>query len=77
MDDKRAYIDDDGEVRELDTHFFKHAKRGRPAMPNGTQKQRVNLMLDPDVIEALKAKENMSGHVNAVLRNALGLPLTQ
>ena len=54
MSKVEPYIDEDGEVRELDEHFFKHAKRGRPPLPSEARKKRVNLMLDPQVINALK-----------------------
>lgn len=67
------YIDDDGEVRELDDQFFASAKRGRPPLPDAQRKKRVNLMLDPDVIEGLKAKGNMSAEANQILREKLGL----
>ena len=73
MADIKPYIDEDGEVRELDEHFFANAKRGRPPLPNAQRKRRVNLMLDPDVIEGLKAKGNMSAEANAALRDALGI----
>lgn len=67
------YIDEDGEVRELDAAFFKNARRGRPPMPAQKRKQRVNLMLDPRVIEALKARGVMSAEANRILKEALGL----
>ena len=73
MSDVRPYIDEDGGVRELDEHFFKHAKRGRPAMPEDQRKRRVNLMLDPKVIEALKSRGVMSAEANRLLKEALGL----
>lgn len=69
----KPYIDDDGEVRDLDDNFFANATRGRPPMPEGQKKKRVNLMLDPDVIEALKKEGNMSASVNQMLRGKLGL----
>ena len=49
MADVKPYIGEDGEVRELDEHFFTNAKRGRPPMPSELRKRRVNLMLAPDV----------------------------
>lgn len=67
------YMDDEGEVRELDEHFFKNARRGRPALPSEQRKRRVNLMLDPSVIEALKARGVMSAEANRLLKKALGL----
>ena len=57
----------------LDEMFFSRARRGRPPLPDAVKKRRVNLMLDPDVIEKLKAKGNMSAEANAVLREALGI----
>ncbi len=69
----KPYIDADGEVRDLDDNFFANATRGRPPMPEGQKKKRVNLMLDPDVIEALKKEGNMSASVNQMLRGKLGL----
>lgn len=73
MADKKPYIGKDGEVRELDEGFFAKARRGRPPMPQDARKKRVNLMLDPDVIEGLKAKGNMSAEANEILREKLGL----
>jgi len=61
-------IGKDGEVRELDAAFFAHARRGRPTMPEAVKKQRINLMLDPDVVERLHATPNMSAFVNSLLR---------
>lgn len=73
MADNKPYIDETGEVRELDDQFFANAKRGRPPMPVEERKKRVNLMLDQDLIKALKATGNMSGVVNDEMRKALGL----
>ena len=57
----------------LDEHFFANAKRGRPPLPPQQRKRRVNLMLAPDVIAALKARGAMSTEVDKLLRKALGL----
>ena len=65
---KRPYINRDGEVRELDQEFFATAKRGRPSMPAEAKKRRVNIMLDPDVADRLKAIPNVSAYVNDLLR---------
>jgi hypothetical protein len=65
---KRPYIKRDGEVRELDQEFFATAKRGRPSMPAEAKKRRVNIMLDPDVADRLKAIPNVSAYVNDLLR---------
>lgn len=73
MEPRRSYIMEDGEARELDEAFFREAKRGRPQLPSEQRKKRVNLMLDPDVVEGLKAQGNMSAKANAILRKALGV----
>lgn len=57
----------------LDDDFFAHARRGRPPLPEDVRKRRVNLMLDPDVVEKLKARGNMSAEANAILRRTLGV----
>ena len=71
MTKARPYINAEGEVRELDTAFFKVAKRGRPAMGADERKVRMNFMIDPDIADALKAQPNMSATVNEALRKAL------
>jgi|HubBroStandDraft_5_1064220.scaffolds.fasta_scaffold327600_1 hypothetical protein len=68
---KRPYINRDGEVRELDQEFFATAKRGRPSLPAEAKKRRVNIMLDPDVADRLKAIPNVSAYVNDLLRKKL------
>jgi hypothetical protein len=68
---KRPYIKRDGEVRELDQEFFSTAKRGRPPMPAEAKKRRVNIMLDPDVADRLRAIPNVSAYVNDLLRKKL------
>lgn len=73
MGQTKSYIDDDGEALELDDAWFKEAKRGRPELPSAKRKQRVNVMLDPEVAERLRQEENMSAYANAALRKALGL----
>jgi uncharacterized protein (DUF4415 family) len=73
MDKVKPYIDEDGEVRELDDHFFANAKRGRPPMPAEDRKQRVNLTLPRDVVAALKARGAMSTEATRILREGLGL----
>ncbi|WP_308916136.1 BrnA antitoxin family protein [Jannaschia sp. LMIT008] len=73
MNATEPYTDEDGEVRELDDAFFANAVRGRPPLPPASRKRRMNLMLDPDVIEGLRARGKMSAHVNALLRRDLGL----
>ncbi|MCF6304799.1 MAG: BrnA antitoxin family protein [Rhodobacteraceae bacterium] len=86
MKEPKPYIDDDGEVRELDEQWFKDAKptsefpelvkilRGRPKLPDGAQKKRVTMFLDRDIIEKLKADgKGWQTRANAKLREALGL----
>lgn len=71
---KKPLIDDTGEVRELDDAFFAQARRGRPPLPEDARKQRVNIMLDRDVIDWLKAGgKGWQTRLNATLREALGL----
>jgi hypothetical protein len=65
---KKPYVKNDGEVRELDGDFFAKARRGRPALPEADRKRRVNIMLDPDVADRLKAIPNASAFVNEILR---------
>ncbi len=67
-------IGPDGEVREITLDDLHHARRGRPPLPPEKRKKRVQLMLDPDVVERLKADgRGMSPRVNAILRKALDL----
>ena len=73
MANPKSYIDEQGEALELDDKFFAKAKRGRPVLSEDEKKKRVNLMLDPDVVDALKARGNMSKEANKVLREELGL----
>ncbi len=68
---KKPYISRDGEVRELDQEFFAKARRGRPVLPASARKRRVNVMLDPDVADRLKALPNASAYVNDLLRKKL------
>lgn len=70
---KKSLIDADGEVQELSDDFFERAKRGRPPLPDGFKKRRVNLMLDPDVVKELQRRDNASAFVNALLRQKLRL----
>ena len=68
MADQKPYIDDDGEVRELDDAFFAKATRGRPPMKPSERKVRMNFMIDPDVAAALEGRANKSELVNKALR---------
>lgn len=66
--------DHDGDVPELTDAFFRSATRGRPPLPAEQRKLRVNVMLDPDVVERLKAEgKGWQTRLNATLRQALGL----
>ena len=68
-------IDDRDEVREItleDAHLFKRI--GRPPLPEEKRKQRVTLMLDPDVLTLLKADgKGWQTRANALLRSSLGV----
>ncbi len=58
----------------LDDAFFKRARRGRPSLPADQRKKAVHIMLDQDVIAALKKDgKGISPRVNAILRKALKL----
>jgi len=70
----KPYIDDDGEVRELDDHFFATAKRGRPPLPKDERKQQVTMLLDPDVVTHFKKDgRGWQTRINAALREVAGL----
>ena len=74
MNDQKGYIEDEGEVRELDDHFLANAKRGRPPLPTGQKKQQVTMLLDPDVLAHFKKDgKGWQTRVNAALRQAAGL----
>jgi uncharacterized protein (DUF4415 family) len=73
VSDGMPLIGADGEVREITLEDMRFARRGRPPLPKDTRKKRVNLMLDPAVVEALKARGVMSAEANRLLREALGL----
>lgn len=70
-------IDDDGEVREItmeDVADFRNVRIGRPPLPSELRKQRVTLMVDPEVLERLKADgKGWQTRANALLRKAVGL----
>lgn len=70
----KPLIGKDGEVRELDNQFFKTAKRGRPPMPAEQRKQRIDMMLDPDVLAHFKATgKGWQTRINQALRDVAGL----
>ncbi|MBT6096932.1 BrnA antitoxin family protein [Rhodobacteraceae bacterium nBUS_24] len=75
MRKQKPFTDESGEVRELEHADLKDftPTRGRPMIPAKPRKKRINLMLDPDVVEKLKATGNMSNHTNKVLRDFFGL----
>jgi len=73
MTNRKPLTDETGEVRELTAEDLRGARRGRPSLPTEARKQRVNLMLDPDVIARLKTEGNMSAAVNDMLREKMGL----
>lgn len=66
-------IGPDDEVREISKADLSTATRGRPPLPKEQRKQRINLMLDRDVVAALRDKPNMSALVNQALREKMGL----
>lgn len=70
---RKSYISPEGDALDLDEGFFREATRGRPPLPEGARKRRVQLLLDPDIVEKLKDRGNMSGTANDLLRQALGL----
>lgn len=68
-------IDESGEVREITDADMKRAVRlGRPPMPADLRKRRVTMMLDPDILDRLKAGgRGWQTRANTLLREALGL----
>ena len=62
-------------MREITKADMKHAVRlGRPPMPADLRKRCVTMMLDPDIIERLKADgPGWQTRANALLREALEL----
>ena len=83
----KSYIDDDGEALPLDKDFFAKAehgipdlppfakmRRGRPELPENQRKQKVSIMLDPDLIRHFKKEgKGWQTRVNAALRKVAGL----
>ena len=73
-EDTKSYIDEDGEVRELDDAWFAKAIRGRPNLPSELCKQRVSILLDTDVIAHFKSEgRGWQTRINAALRKVAGL----
>jgi uncharacterized protein (DUF4415 family) len=74
MNNPKAYIGPNDEVAELDSAWVLAAKRGRPPMPAPLRKQRVNIMLDADLLEKLRASgKGWQTRINAALRKEAGL----
>ena len=87
MSKRKSYIDEAGEVTELDETWFREAKpldaypdlapiirQGRPRLPDDEKKQRVTIYLDRDVVERLKQDgKGWQTRANAALRKALGV----
>lgn len=70
----KPYIDGEGEVRELDEHFFRNAIRGRPPFLPEARKVKTTIMLDPAVIARFKeGGKGWQTRVNAALRKVAGL----
>ncbi len=69
----KPLIDENGEVRELTEDDLRFSRLGRPRVPLKRRKRRVNMTLDPEVIDRLKIRGPMSTEANALLRKALGL----
>lgn len=47
---------------------------GRPPMPEGTQRVRVNVMLAPEVIAAIARIENRSAYIERLIRDDRKIP---
>ncbi|MDB2391233.1 BrnA antitoxin family protein [Alphaproteobacteria bacterium] len=83
----KSYIDDNDEALPLDKDFFAKAKngipdlppfakmrRGRPELSEDQRKQKVSIMLDPDLIRHFKKDgKGWQTRVNAALRKVAGL----
>ena len=71
---EKSYIDDDGEVLELDEAWFAKASRGRPKLASELRKQRISTLLDPDVIMHFKSEgRGWQTKINTALRRVAGL----
>ena len=73
--ERAPLTDENGEVREITEADIKRAVRlGRPPLPADLRKRRVTMMLDPDILDRLKAGgRGWQTRANALLRDALGL----
>ena len=71
---EKSYTDDDCEALELDEAWFAKASRGRPKLPSELRKQRISILLDPDVITHFKNEERgWQTRINTALRKVAGL----
>jgi uncharacterized protein (DUF4415 family) len=74
MSEAKFHIEPNGEMAQLDSAWFAGAKRWRPAMPAQLRKQYVNIMLDADLLQILRASgKGWQTRVNAALRRDAGL----
>ena len=71
---EKSYIDNDGEALELDKALFAKVSRGRPKLSSELCKQRITILLDPDVITHFKSEgRGWQTRINAALRKVAGL----
>jgi len=71
---EKTYTDNHGEALELDEAWFANAVRGRPKLPSELRKQRISILLDPDVISHFKGGgRGWQTRINAALRKVAGL----
>jgi uncharacterized protein (DUF4415 family) len=69
---RKSYVDENGEARELDSAFFKEAKRGRPPLPSEEVKEAISIRLDPDIVKHYRAKgKGWQSRINADLRKII------
>lgn len=68
---RRAAADDPDTV-PADGFVMAQARRGRPPLPEGKRKKQVTMLLDPDVLDALKKDgKGWQTRANAALRKAV------
>jgi len=71
---EKTYTDNHGEALELDEAWFAKAVRGRPKLSSELRKQRISILLDPDVISHFKGGgRGWQTRINAALRKVAGL----
>ena len=69
---RKSYIDEDGELRELDAEWFARAKLGRPPLPSEQLKRQISIRLDPDVLEYYRGTgRGWQTRINEALRKAM------